>query len=101
MVRPVADPTKPGITLEANRCRCPETVLPGRLPTAMDLVKIMHLLAAVAPARVDFLARHLDQPSNRLVPRGTGVTDPGAAWPAASPVFTLPGCARAGLPRFG
>jgi hypothetical protein len=28
--------------------------------------------------RVDFLAPRLDQPSNRPVPRGTGVADPGA-----------------------
>jgi hypothetical protein len=70
MVRPVADPTKSGVTVEANRCRCSETVLPGRLPTAMDLVKIAHLLAAVAPAEIDFLERH-DQQSNRPVPHGT------------------------------
>jgi hypothetical protein len=44
----------------------------------MGLVKIAHLLAAVASAGVDFLARRLDQPSNRPVPRGTGVADPGA-----------------------
>jgi len=67
---PDLSPVQP--TVEANWCRYSETVLPGRLPTAMDLVKIAHLLAAVAPARVDFLARRLDQPSNRPVPRGTG-----------------------------
>jgi hypothetical protein len=42
---------KPGITGEASRCRYSETVLPGRLPTAMGLVKIAHLLAAVSAGR--------------------------------------------------
>jgi hypothetical protein len=72
MVRPVADPAN----RRGQRCRYSETVLPGRLPTAMGLVKIAHLLAAVVPAGVDFLARRLDQPSNRPVPRGTGARLP-------------------------
>jgi hypothetical protein len=74
MVRPVTDPAKPGITVEASRWRYSETLLSGR----WRRVKIAHLLAAVGPAGVDLLARRLDQPSNRRIPRGTGVSDPGA-----------------------
>jgi hypothetical protein len=50
MVRPVADPAKPGGTIEVNGCRS-ETVLPGRLPTAMISVKIANLRVAVSAGR--------------------------------------------------
>jgi hypothetical protein len=63
---------------------------PSAVADGDDRVKIVHLLAAVAPGRVDFLARLHDQPSNRPVPRGTGGSRPGRGAPLLINIVAQP-----------